>query len=210
MEHLTSPPASSGPSSLATNHYPLTTTHLTTAHFGMLAFLASEVALFSTLIVTYLTLIGGDTAGPTPREALSLPLVIVNTFCLLASSATIHKAEGYLRLGQPGRFQAWWAATIGLGIVFLLGTAYEWRELIVEHQLTISRNLFGSAYYTLVGFHGLHVSCGVLTMIVLWILVSRRHVHAQNSIAIELASWYWHFVDVVWVVVFLVVYIVGR
>jgi cytochrome c oxidase subunit 3/cytochrome o ubiquinol oxidase subunit 3 len=176
----------------------------------MLAFLASEVALFSTLIVTYLTLLANNTVGPTPREALSLPLVIANTFCLLASSATIHKAEGHLRLGQRAEFQRWWAATITLGIIFLLGTAYEWRDLIVDHQLTISRNLFGSAYYTLVGFHGLHVTCGVLVMLTLWALVSRRQVGAENSVAVELASWYWHFVDGVWVIVFLVVYVVGR
>ena len=131
----------------------------------MLAFLASEVALFSTLIVTYLTLLGNDTVGPTPREALSLPLVIATTCCLLASSATIHKAEACLRLGQMERFHRWWGATIALGITFLLGTAYEWRDLIVDHQLTISRNLFGSAYYTLVGFHGFHVTCGVVTML---------------------------------------------
>jgi len=212
MEHSTAPIASSEPLSRATGHYPLATNHnpLTTTHYGMLAFLASEVALFSTLIVTYLMLIGSDKVGPTPREALSLPLVIATTCCLLASSATIHKAEGYLRLGQPEKFQSWWAATIGLGIVFLLGTAYEWRELIVEHHLTISRNLFGSTYYTLVGFHGLHVTCGVLTMLALWALASRRHVSTENSLAVELAAWYWHFVDVVWVVVFLVVYIVGR
>jgi cytochrome c oxidase subunit 3/cytochrome o ubiquinol oxidase subunit 3 len=212
MEHSTAPAASGAISSHSSGHEPLTAGHfsLTTAQYGMLAFLASEVALFSTLIVTYLMLLGKDSVGPTPREALSLPLVMATTCCLLASSATIHKAEGYLRLGQLATFHRWWAATIALGTIFLSGTAYEWNELIVDHHLTISRNLFGSTYYTLVGFHGLHVTCGVLTMLILWALVSRRDVGLKNSVAIELASWYWHFVDVVWVVVFLVVYIVGR
>jgi cytochrome c oxidase subunit 3/cytochrome o ubiquinol oxidase subunit 3 len=176
----------------------------------MLAFLLSEVALFSTLIVTYLTLVGSDKVSPTPREALSLPLVIINTICLLASSATMHHAEGHLRQGQPARFLRWWGATIVLGIIFLLGTAYEWSELIFDHHLTISRNLFGSGYYTLVGFHAVHVTCGVLTMLTLGVLAARHQFQAQNSIAVELTSWYWHFVDAVWVVVFLVVYIVER
>src|SRR5271170_3801604 len=115
MEHSTAPAASSP----APSPWPLVSA-LTTAQYGMLAFLASEVALFSTLIVTYLTLLGNDKVGPTPREALSLPLVIGTTCCLLASSATIHKAEGYLRFGQLGRFHRCWAATIALGITFLL------------------------------------------------------------------------------------------
>ncbi len=183
---------------------------LTTSHLGMLAFLASEVALFSTLIVTYLSLVGGDSISPTPRQALSLPLVIATTCCLLASSVTIHKAEAFLRQGALPKFQRWWWGTIALGIVFLAGTAYEWRELIVEHQLTIDRNLFGSGYYTLVGFHGLHVSCGVLVMLALGGLVWRRQLNEENFVPIELAAWYWHFVDVVWIVVFLVVYVVGR
>ena len=103
---------------------------------------------------------GQDTVGPTPREALSLPLVIGTTICLLASSVTIHLAANRLRIGGRASFGLCWARTIALGIVFLVGTAYEWRDLIVRHHLTISRNLFGTTYYTLVGFHGLHVTIG--------------------------------------------------
>jgi len=178
--------------------------------WGMIAFLASEVAFFSTLIVAYITFLGKDTVGPTPREALSLPLVVGTTFCLLASSATIHRAERMLRRETSEGFLLWWSATIALGVVFLAGTAYEWRELIVRHHLTISRNLFGTTYYTLVGFHGLHVTAGVTVMLIFLGLALRRQVSGGNPLGVELVSWYWHFVDGVWVAVFTVVYLVGR
>ena len=124
---------------------------------GCSAFLVSEVALFSTLIVDVPVLPRQGRRRPdAPRS--SLPLVIGTTSCLLASSVTIHRPKATGASAAGTSFCVWWAATIGLGIVFLLGTAYEWRELIVEHHLTISRNLFGTTYYTLVGFHGLHVT----------------------------------------------------
>lgn len=180
------------------------------AQWGMICFLFSEVSLFSTLIVVYLSYLGKDTVGPTPAQALSLPLVIGTTICLLSSSVTIHFAERALRHGTHARFCGLWTITIVLGAIFLAGTAYEWRELIVRHHLTISRNLFGTTYYTLVGFHGLHVSAGLVTMLIMLGLALGRRVSRENGRGIELVSWYWHFVDVVWVVVFSVVYLYGR
>jgi cytochrome c oxidase subunit 3 len=185
-------------------------TALGTTQWGMIAFLLSEAALFSTLIVAYLTFLGKDTIGPTPKEALSLPLVLFTSLCLLSSSATIHQAEKSLRQGSGGTFRLWWTATILLGVVFLLGTAYEWKELIVKHGLTISRNLFGTTYYTLVGFHGVHVTLGILVMLVVLGLALRRQITAQNPLGVEMVSWYWHFVDGVWIAVFSVVYLIGR
>ena len=183
---------------------------LSPAQWGMITFLASEVAFFSTLIVAYLTFLGQDKVGPTPREALSLGLVLVTTACLLASSATIHQAERMLRRGDHAGFCLWWAATIVLGVVFLLGTAYEWSELISRHHLTISRNLFGTTYYTLVGFHGLHVTRGVVVMLIVLGLALGAEPAGFPRAGVELVSWYWHFVDGVWVAVFTVVYLVGR
>jgi cytochrome c oxidase subunit 3/cytochrome o ubiquinol oxidase subunit 3 len=183
---------------------------LSPAQWGMAAFLVSEAALFTTLIVTYLSFLGKDRVRPTPAEALELPLVLCTTTCLLASSVTIHLAERALRAGGEAAFRGWWAATIALGVVFLVGTAFEWRELIYERGLTINRNLFGSSYYTLVGFHALHVTAGVVTLLVVLGLAARRLVTAANRGGVELVSWYWHFVDGVWVVVFTVVYVVGR
>ncbi len=142
--------------------------NLTAPQWGMLAFLVSEVAFFSTLIVTYALYLGQDADGPTPAEALSLPLVCGTTACLLASSFTIHAAEAALRRGQAERFRGLWTLTIALGLAFLAGTAYEWHDLIVDKQLTISRNLFGTTYYTLVGFHALHVTAGLVALALRW------------------------------------------
>ena len=187
---------------------------LSPAQWGLLSFLVSEVALFSTLIVTYIFYLGRDTIGPTPVEALSLSLslspVIWTTACLLASSGTVHLADRTLERGSHGGFIGWWLATIVLGAIFIGGTAFEWRELIQRHHLTISRNLFGTTYYTLVGLHALHVTAGLIVMVIVLGLALRHQVTTANRAGVGLVSWYWHFVDVVWVVVFTVVYLLGR
>jgi cytochrome c oxidase subunit I len=182
---------------------------LSTGQWGMLSFLVSEVAIFGTLIVTYLFYLGKDVVGPTPAEVLTLPLVLCTTVCLLSSSVTIHMAERTLERGDQGSFIRWWAVTIGLAVLFLLGTAYEWHGLI-GHGLTISRNLFGSTYYTLVGLHALHVTGGVAALLIVLGLAAARQVTTANRAGVGLVAWYWHFVDAVWVVVFTVVYVVGR
>ncbi len=182
---------------------------LSPVQWGMVTFLVSEVAFFSTLIATYVSFLGRERSGPTPA-VLALPLVIGTTLCLLSSSVTVHLAERALRRAERPGFLLWWSATIVLGVVFLAGTAYEWHGLITEHGLTISRNVFGSTYYTLVGFHALHVTAGVVTLLIVLGLAVRGQVTASHPVAAELTSWYWHFVDGVWVVVFTVVYLVGR
>lgn len=183
---------------------------LNAAQWGMASFLLSEVAFFSTLIVTYVTFIGRDVVGPLPAEVLSLSLVILTTAFLLTSSVTIHAAERALARGEQWFFRFFWAATILLGIAFLAGTAYEWHDLIEKQGLTISRNLFGTTFYTLVGFHGLHVTAGVIALtIVLWLSL-RGELGKRHSTGVQLVAWYWHFVDAVWIVVFLVVYVFGR
>jgi cytochrome c oxidase subunit III len=136
--------------------------------------------------------------------------VIGTTICLLASSGTIHMAEWSLNKGSRSGFFLWWPATIVLGVLFLAGTVYEWNDLITHEGLTISRNLFGTTYYTLVGFHALHVTAGVILMSIILALAAGRQVTGSHSVGVQLTSWYWHFVDVVWVVVFTVVYLVGR
>jgi cytochrome c oxidase subunit 3/cytochrome o ubiquinol oxidase subunit 3 len=176
----------------------------------MVSFLLSEVALFGTLIVTYIFYLGRDTQSPTPAEALRLSLVVYTTACLLASSATIHVAERTLGSGNQAGFILWWLATIVLGAVFLGGTAFEWHDLIYRYNLTISRNLFGTTYYTLVGLHALHVTGGVTIMLIVLALALGRQVTSANRAGVGLVSWYWHFVDGVWIVVFTVVYLVGR
>jgi cytochrome c oxidase subunit 3/cytochrome o ubiquinol oxidase subunit 3 len=184
--------------------------YLSAQQWGMLSFLGSEVAFFSTLIMTYIAYLGQDRDGPTPGQVLRLGLVSVTTLCLLTSSLTVHMAERSLRHGGEGVFRLWWSATIALGVVFLLGTAYEWYGLIYRDGLTIGRNLFGSTYYTLVGFHAFHVTGGVVVMLVVLGITLGRKLAASDHTGVQLVSWYWHFVDVVWVVVFTVVYLVGR
>ena len=176
---------------------------------GMIAFLVSEAAFFSTLVVGYVVYLGKSIVGPTPREVLSLPLVVVTTACLLLSSYTVHRAERALRAGSDG-FARWWAATAALGVAFLAGTAYEWYELIAVHGLTLGTNLFGTTYYTLVGFHAVHVTVGVVTLLTVLGLWRTGALPGREPIAVTLTAWYWHFVDGVWVVVFTVVYLVGR
>jgi cytochrome c oxidase subunit 3/cytochrome o ubiquinol oxidase subunit 3 len=183
---------------------------LSKGQWGLLSFLVSEVALFGTLIVTYVFYLGRDTVSPMPADALKLGLVVWTTACLLASSGTVHVAERALGRGNQGVFMLWWLATIVLGAVFLGGTAFEWQELIEKYQLTISRNLFGTTYYTLVGLHALHVTGGVTIMLIVLALALRHQVTRANRAGVQLVSWYWHFVDGVWVVVFTVVYLVGR
>jgi cytochrome c oxidase subunit III len=205
------PAPKAGPAELALMPPPIATEeYLSATQWGMVAYLISDVAIFGTLIMAYVALMGRDTVGPTPAQALSVPVVaIVATICLLSSSVTIHLAEGSLKKDRHSEFCLWWAATIGLGVVFLAGTAYEWRELIQEKHLTISRNLFGTTYYTLVGFHAAHVTGGVILMSVVLGLALRRQITHQNHTGVQMVAWYWHFVDVVWIVVFTLVYIVS-
>lgn len=180
------------------------------AMWGTIAFLVSEGAFFAALIVAYITFLNRDTTGPTPGEVLSLSLVLGTTACLLSSSFTIHAAEKALRRGTIGGFKRWWAATIALGVIFLAGTAYEWAGLIRDDGLTISTNLFGTTFYTLVGFHAFHVTAGVIAMLTILGLAMRNQITARHEGAVGPVSLYWHFVDGVWIVVFLVVYVIGR
>ena len=177
---------------------------------GMIAFFASETAFFSTLIVTYLIFLGKNTVGPTPAEVFSMPLAILNTICLLSSSVTIHFAEKALHAGSRAGFLLLWSLTILLGAAFIGGTGYEWYDLIVNHHLTIGRNMFGTTYYTLVGFHAGHVSVGLLLLLLMLGMVASGAIRGPKSVGVELVSWYWHFVDAVWIVVFTVVYLFGR
>ena len=175
---------------------------------GMISFIIAEAAIFTIFVVAYLFYLGKSLTGPTPREVLEAP--IFYTICLLSSSVTVHLAAKRLERDQPQTFLLLWLLTTVLGGLFMYGTAQEWRRLIVEHGLTISTNLFGTTYYSLVGLHAFHVSLGlVMLAIVLWLGVAGR-VRSGQSARIEVLAMYWHFVDAVWVVVFSVVYVLGR
>jgi len=175
---------------------------------GVISLIVTETALFTIFAVAYLFYIGKSLTGPYPAQVLEPP--ILATICLLASSATIMLAERAFRKEANGSFKFWWLITIVLAVVFLGWTALEWRRLIYQHNLTIATNLFGTSFYSLVGLHATHVVAG-LTLLTLVFWLSLRGLVTRNySEHIEMISWYWHFVDAVWVVVFTVVYIIGR
>jgi cytochrome c oxidase subunit 3/cytochrome o ubiquinol oxidase subunit 3 len=174
----------------------------------MFSLIAAESAIFTIFVVAYIFYIGQSLSGPTPRQVLHVP--IFNTVCLLSSSLTIHLALSALRAGKGAPFKFWWLLTFALGAVFLVGTGREWYHLIYEEGLTISTNLFGTTYYSLVGLHAFHVTAGLVGLAVVMILALAGGVKREHAHRVDVLSLYWHFVDVVWVVVFTVVYIVGR
>src|SRR5580693_600168 len=175
---------------------------------GMACLIIAESAIFTIFVVAYLYYVGKSLSGPTPREVLETP--IFNTICLLSSSLTIHFAGKLLERGRRTAFLLSWLLTIALGALFLYGTGQEWHRLIYERGLTISTNLFGTTYYSLVGLHAFHVTAGLtmLTIVLLFGLAGR--VGPEQSRRVDALSLYWHFVDAVWVVVFAVVYVLGR
>ena len=175
---------------------------------GMACLIIAESAIFTIFVVGYLYYAGRSLSGPTPREVLEAPIFF--TICLLSSSLTIHFAEKFLERGARGGFLGFWFLTIVLGGLFLFGTGQEWHRLIYEHGLTISTNLFGTTYYSLVGLHAFHVTVGLLMLGIVFIFGLAGRVGWEQSARVETLSMYWHFVDAVWVVVFTVVYIVGR
>lgn len=175
---------------------------------GMVTLIATESAFFAIFVVAYLFYIGKSLGGPYPKDVLELP--ILATMCLLSSSITITLAERGLRRGHVGVFSLWWLLTILLGTTFLVGTAKEWNRLIYTDGLTIATNLFGTTFYSLVGFHAGHVTVGLVLLTLVLVLSVLGYVKQAHAERVEVLSWYWHFVDAVWVVVFTVVYIVGR
>jgi cytochrome c oxidase subunit 3 len=175
---------------------------------AMYCLIAAEAAIFTIFVVAYIFYIGKSLTGPQPQDVLHAPIWV--TICLLSSSLTIHFAVKSLRSGVDRSFALWWLLTFVLGALFLAGTAREWRHLVYDEGLTLQTNLFGTTYYSLVGLHAFHVTVGLLALGTVSIFTSLGRVKREHAPRIEVLSMYWHFVDVVWVVVFIVVYIVGR
>jgi cytochrome c oxidase subunit 3 len=174
---------------------------------GMFCLITAEAALFVILVVAYLFYVGKSVTGPTPT-VLSLPIFI--SVCLLSSSLSIHFAVAALRNGKMVGFLLWWLLTIALGAIFLGGTAREWHHLIYDEGLRINTNLFGTTYYTLVGLHALHVTVGLLLLGTVALFALFQQLRQEHAGKVDVLSLYWHFVDAVWVVVFTVVYVIGR
>ncbi len=175
---------------------------------GMACLIVAESAIFIIFVVAYIFYIGKSLTGPTPSQVLELP--IFSTICLLSSSITVHFAVHDLRLDRIPRFIAWLAATVALGALFIVFTAKEWYELIYHDGLTIHTNLFGTTFYSLVGLHASHVIAGLIMLGTALLFALMGKVNSHHAERLEVVSIYWHFVDVVWIVVFTVVYVLGR
>lgn len=194
-------------SEAAGHHY--TSTGLDTRKLAFWTFIGSECLLFGTLISTYLVYEGRSVSGPTTREILNIPLTSVSTFVLLMSSLAMVLALAAVSRGDKTQARIWLATTAGLGLMFLTGQVYEFQQFVHE-GLTISTNLFGSTFFVLTGTHGLHVAVGVIWLTTLLIMSFRNNLGPEKSVSVEIAGLYWHFVDVVWIVIFTVVYLIQR
>lgn len=181
---------------------------------GILLMIASEIAFFGTLITAYVFYIGRDINPPYPQDVLEVSIapfkVLFNSIFLLTSSVWIVLAVKAMRKGRMGAFMFWWALTVVCGAEFLVGTGMEWYGLIVDNGVWMGTNLFGSCFFTLVGFHAFHVTMGLLVLTMILVLALLGRLHPRTIDKVDLVSWYWHFVDGIWIVVFLVVYIFGN
>jgi cytochrome c oxidase subunit 3 len=175
---------------------------------GMIALIAAESAMFTIFVVAYVFYLGKSLSGPAPRDVLTVP--IFSTVCLLSSSLSIHLSVRALRNAKTGIFAAWWFITMALGAIFLIETGREWQKLIFDEGLTVSTNLFGTTYYSLVGLHAFHVTVGLIIIATVMAFTFLGKVTPKYTERLEVFSLYWHFVDSVWVVVFTVVYVIGR
>lgn len=175
---------------------------------AVVCLILTETGLFSIFVAAYVFYIGKNLSGPIPRDVLEVP--VLSTICLLSSSITITLAARSWDRDRPGRFKLFWFVTIGLALLFLASTALEWWRLIYQKGLTISTNLFGTTFYSLVGLHASHVVVGLCLLTLVFVFSMRGSLTRMHRERVEMISWYWHFVDAVWVVVFTVVYVIGR
>jgi len=174
---------------------------------GMICLIITESALFSIFVVAFIFYMGKSQNGPYPSQILEAPWLA--SAALIGSSFTIMAAEYFLKRNNRAMFNVWWIITVLLGAYFLGFTAYEWHDLIYEKHLTISTNIFGATFYSLVGLHASHVIIGLVLLTIVTITSLRNKLDHAHHEHVEMISWYWHFVDWVWVIVFTLVYILS-
>jgi heme/copper-type cytochrome/quinol oxidase subunit 3 len=187
------------------HHY--TSTGLSSWKVGFWTFIGSECLFFASLISTYMVYKGRSVVGPYPEEILDIPLTSVSTFVLLMSSLAMVLALDAVQKGDRRFSLVWLGAVILLGSTFLGFQVYEFNHFVHE-GLTIGTNVFGSSFFVLTGFHGAHVTGGVIWMITLWLMAARGKLAPADSMKVEIAGLYWHFVDIVWIVIFTLVYLI--
>ena len=184
-----------------------TSTGLPNTKLAMWLFLASDCLLFGALISAYVLYRGSSLVGPYPSDVFDIPYTSVSSFVLLASSLTMVLALASIQRGEIGRMRVRLLATALLGMTFVGGQVYEFTTFNRE-GLTLSTNLFGTTFYVLTGFHGTHVGVGVLMLLTLVSLSFTGRITPRDTMAVELVGLYWHFVDIVWIVIFTVVYLI--
>ena len=189
------------------------TTHLETStgidnrKLLMWFFLASDCLFFGSFIAAYLLYRGRSLVGPYPEDLFDIPFTSVSAFILLMSSVSMVLALAAIQRGNVRGMQIWLFTTAILGTLFIAGQAYEFTEF--HHEgLSLSTNLFGTTFFVLTGFHGAHVTIGVLILLSLFVYSLRGGIQKKDSLNIELAGLYWHFVDIVWIVIFTLIYLV--
>jgi len=186
-------------------HY--TSTGLNSRKMVFWAFLGSECMFFGSLIATYLVYRGKDQVGPHPHEVLNIPFTSFSAFVLLMSSLTMVLALAAVQRGNAKGTRIWLAATALLGMTFIGGQCYEFTEFF-EHGLKLQGNLFACSFYVLTGFHGTHVTVGVIWLWTLFMMSSRGQLPQGRALDVEIAGLYWHFVDVVWIAIFTLIYLI--
>ena len=186
---------------------PVTNTGVSNEKLAMWSFLGSECLLFGALISTYFLYRGRNITGPTPKQIYDIPYTSISSFVLLMSSLTMVLALAAIQRGDHRRLRLWLTATALLGTVFIGGQVYEFTSFIHE-GLTVRTNLFGSSFFVLTGFHGVHVTLGIMMLLSLVIMSSKGRLGQDKAGVVEIIGLYWHFVDVVWIVIFTVVYLI--
>ncbi len=183
-----------------------TSTGLPSRKLLMWTFIGSECMLFGSLLITYLVYKGKSVVGPYPEELLNIPFISVTTFVLLMSSLMMVLALAAVQRGDMKWGKVWLLATALFGSIFLAGQVFEFSHFVHE-GLTLRRNLFGGSFFLLTGTHGAHVTVGVVWLLSLFFMALRGRLTRANAETVEIAGLYWHFVDVVWIVLFTVIYL---
>jgi len=206
------PPVAYGRTEWDDYEHPPTSTGVTHNKMAMWAFLGSDCLLFGALISTYLLVrnkpetLEGD-VGPTAADLFDIPFTSVSSFVLLMSSMSMALAVAAITRGDTQRTRLWVITTAVLGSLFIAGQVYEF-TVFYEEGLGYTTNISGSAFYTLTGFHGVHVSVGIVMLVSIYFLVKQGRIGRPQAETVEIAGLYWHFVDIVWIVIFGVVYLI--
>lgn len=189
--------------------HPPTATGLDTWKLGFWTFMGSETLFFGSFIATYMIYVGRSVQGPYPHDVLDIPLTTISTFVLLMSSLAMVLALAAVQQGSRKGALTWLMVTAGLGMTFLGFQAYEFTHFYHE-GLTLSTNLFGSSFFILTGFHGAHVTVGVIWLLILWLQTLAGRIGPADALKVEIAGLYWHFVDIVWIAIFTLIYLLQE